>query len=83
VRVEREELPALGWTWLYFYAVLASDYVIRPIRDEAASPAAWALCHGCEPGTLVAVSISNTAFAALVARVPRVKFVSWSYRFLR
>ena len=35
VDVEREELPALGWTWLYFYAVLASYYVIRPIRDEA------------------------------------------------
>ena len=35
VDVKREELPALGWTWLYFYAVLASYYVIRPIRDEA------------------------------------------------
>ena len=30
VDVKREELPALGWTWLYFYAVLASDYVDRP-----------------------------------------------------
>ena len=32
-------------------------------------------------GTLIAVSISNPAFAALVARLPRVKFVSGALPF--
>ena len=81
VHVEREELPALGWTWLYFYAVLASYYVIRPIRDEAGVAGGVDNLPWLWTGTLVAVSISNPAFAALVARFPRVKFVSWSYRF--
>lgn len=81
VDVEREELPALGWTWLYFYAVLASYYVIRPIRDEAGVAGGVDNLPWLWTGTLVAVSISNPAFAALVARFPRVKFVSWSYRF--
>ena len=81
VDVEREELPALGWTWLYFYAVLASYYVIRPIRDEAGVAGAVDNLPWLWTGTLIAVSLSNPAFAALVARFPRVKFVSWSYRF--
>jgi ATP:ADP antiporter, AAA family len=81
VHVEREELPALGWTWLYFYAVLASYYVIRPIRDEAGVAGGVDNLPWLWTGTLIAVSLSNPAFAALVARLPRVKFVSWSYRF--
>ena len=81
VRVEPEELPALGWTWLYFYAVLASYYVIRPIRDEAGVAGGVDNLPWLWTGTLIAVSLSNPAFAALVARFPRVKFVSWSYRF--
>ena len=81
VHVEREELPALGWTWLYFYAVLASYYVIRPIRDEAGVAGGVDNLPWLWTGTLIAVSVSNPAFAALVARLPRVKFVSWSYRF--
>jgi len=81
VDVKREELPALGWTWLYFYAVLASYYVIRPIRDEAGVAGGVDNLPWLWTGTLIAVSLSNPAFAALVARLPRVKFVSWSYRF--
>ena len=81
VDVRREELPALGWTWLYFYAVLASYYVLRPIRDEAGVAGGVDNLPWLWTGTLVGVAISNPAFAALVARLPRVRFVSWSYRF--
>lgn len=79
--VKREELPALGWTWLYFYAVLASYYVIRPISDEAGVAGGVDNLPWLWTGTLVAVSVSNPAFGALVARLTRVRFVSWSYRF--
>jgi ATP:ADP antiporter, AAA family len=81
VDVKREELPALGWTWLYFYAVLASYYVIRPISDEAGVAGGVDNLPWLWTGTLIAVSISNPAFGALVARLPRVRFVAWSYRF--
>src|SRR5687767_11690314 len=81
VDVKREELPALGWTWLYFYLALAAYYVIRPIRDEAGLAGGVANLQWLWTGTLIAVSLSNPAFGALVARLPRVKFVSWSYRF--
>jgi AAA family ATP:ADP antiporter len=81
VDVRREELPALGWTWLYFYAVLASYYVLRPIRDEAGVASGVDNLPWLWTGTLIGVSLSNPAFAVLVARLPRAKFVAWSYRF--
>ena len=81
IDVKREELPALGWTWLYFYAVLAAYYVIRPISDEAGVAGGVDNLPWLWTGTLIAVSLSNPAFGALVARLPRVRFVSLSSRF--
>jgi AAA family ATP:ADP antiporter len=81
VDVRREELPALGWTWLYFYAVLASYYVIRPISDESGVAGGVDNLPWLWTGTLIATSLSNPAFAALVARLPRVRFVAWANRF--
>ncbi len=34
IDVKPEELPALGWCWLYISSVLASYYILRPIRDQ-------------------------------------------------
>jgi ATP:ADP antiporter, AAA family len=30
------ELPAAVWAFVYFFALLAAYYVLRPIRDEMA-----------------------------------------------
>jgi AAA family ATP:ADP antiporter len=32
--VEREEIPALLWSFAYFFCVLAAYYILRPVRDE-------------------------------------------------
>ena len=34
VRVERQEVPALLWSFAFFFCVLAGYYVIRPVREE-------------------------------------------------
>jgi len=34
VPVERDELPALFWSFLYFFCLLAAYYILRPVRDE-------------------------------------------------
>ena len=33
VPVERDELPALTWSFVYFFCVLAAYYILRPVRD--------------------------------------------------
>ncbi len=32
--VNRHEMRALGWAFSYFFALLCSYYIIRPMRDE-------------------------------------------------
>jgi len=34
VLLEREEIPALLWSFAYFFCVLAAYYILRPVRDE-------------------------------------------------
>ena len=36
LRAERHELPALAWAFAYFFLLLASYYMLRPVRDSLA-----------------------------------------------
>jgi AAA family ATP:ADP antiporter len=81
VEVEPAEVKALAWTWLYFFALLSSYYVIRPIRDEAGVAGGVNNLPWLWMGTLAGTTIANPPFSALVAKFPRVQFVAWTYRF--
>src|SRR3990172_4238154 len=81
VEVQPEEVRALGWSWLYFFSVLSAYYVIRPIRDEMGVAGGVNNLPWLFTGTLIGMMLANPPFAALVARLPRVRFVSITYRF--
>ncbi len=81
IEVEPEEVRALGWSWLYFFSVLSSYYVIRPIRDEMGVAGGVQNLPWLFTGTLVGMMLANPPFAALVVRLPRLRFVSLTYRF--
>src|SRR5262245_7105073 len=36
LKAERHELPALGWSFAYFFLLLAAYYLLRPVRDSLA-----------------------------------------------
>ena len=76
-----DEVAALAWSWLYFFSVLSAYYVIRPIRDDMGVAGGVENLPWLFTGTLAGMLIANPPFAALVARLPRRKFVSISYRF--
>ncbi len=81
VDVRPAEVRALGWSWLYILAVMCSYSILRPVRDEVGA------FHGIEKlpwlflGTLGAMIAINPAFAWLVARLPRRRFITIAYRF--
>ena len=75
IEVEPEEVRALGWSWLYFFSVLSSYYVIRPIRDEMGVAGGVSNLPWLFTGTLIGMMLANPLFAALVARLPRAQFV--------
>lgn len=81
IDVRPGELRALLWAWLYIFSVLFSYYILRPIRDEMGVAGGVENLQWLFTGTLLGMIAVNPPFAALVARLPRVKFIAISYRF--
>ncbi|MFN7977310.1 MAG: MFS transporter [Vicinamibacterales bacterium] len=81
VDVRPQEVAAVAWSWLFFFAVLSAYYVIRPIRDEMGVAGGVNNLPWLFAGSLTGMLIANPPFAYLVARMPRARFVSWGYRF--
>jgi AAA family ATP:ADP antiporter len=79
--VRPQERRALGWSLLYVFAVLSAYYVLRPIRDEMGVQGGVENLPWLFTGTLIAMLAINPLFAALVQRLPRVRFISVAYRF--
>lgn len=69
------------WASAYYFMVLCAYYVIRPIRDDigAASGAenlAWLFT-----GTMVGMLLVHPFYTALVSKLRRKQFITWTYRF--
>jgi ATP:ADP antiporter, AAA family len=79
--VRPAEMQALGWSWLYIFCVLSSYYILRPIRDEMGVAGGVENLQWLFTGTLVGMILVNPPFAALVAKLPRVRFIAIAYRF--
>ncbi len=81
IDVTAAELPALGWCWLYIFSVLASYYILRPIRDQMGVAGGVNNLPWLFTGTLIVMLVLNVPFSALVKLLPRRQFISLSYRF--
>ena len=55
--VTSTELPALGWCWLYIFSVLASYYILRPIRDQMGVASGVNNLSWLFTGTLIAMLV--------------------------
>ena len=81
IDVRPVEMRALGWSWLYIFCVLSSYYILRPIRDEMGVAGGVENLQWLFTGTLLGMIVVNPPFAALVAKLPRVRFIALTYRF--
>jgi ATP:ADP antiporter, AAA family len=81
VVVRPGETRALGWSWLYIFSVLSSYYILRPIRDEMGVAGGIENLPWLFTGTLLGMIAVNPPFAALVAKLPRARFIGFTYRF--
>jgi ATP:ADP antiporter, AAA family len=79
--VRPAEIQALGWSWLYIFSVLSSYYILRPVRDDMGVAGGIENLPWLFTGTLAGMLAVNPPFAALVARLPRVRFIAIAYRF--
>jgi ATP:ADP antiporter, AAA family len=81
IDIEPREVSALAWAWLYFFSILSSYYVIRPIRDEIGAAGGVEKLPWLFTGTLIGMMIANPPYSALVSRLSPVRFISITYRF--
>lgn len=79
--IRPEEVKVVLWAWLYLFSLFVAYYMIRPIRDEVGVAGGVNNLPWLFTGTLVSMMVLNPPYAALVAKLPRVRFVSLAYRF--
>ncbi len=81
IEVRPAEVPALGWSWLYIFAILSSYYIMRPIRDQMGVAGGVNNLQWLFLGTLTAMLLLNLPFWYLVKILPRARFIAITYRF--
>ncbi len=81
IGVEPAEVAALGWSWLYVFALFLAYYVLRPIRDELGVAGGVRNLPWLFTGTLLAMLAANPLFSYAVRRWPRETFIAVAYRF--
>lgn len=83
VRFETGEGRVLTWSFLYFFFLLCSYYVIRPLRDEMGiSGGGDDRLTWLYMGTLLGTLAANPVLGLLVSRYPRRIFIPVVYHFL-
>jgi len=80
VDFEPGEFASLAWSSLYFFALLASAFVLRPLRDSMGLSGGADQYPWLFTGTLVAMLLVSAPFAWLVTRLPRKRFIPLVYR---
>ncbi len=81
VDVRPSEMAALAWSFAYFFCLLAGYYVLRPLRDEMGIAGGVRNLQWLFTATFVVMLAAVPVFGALVARLPRKRFVPLVYHF--
>jgi len=75
------EWRALWCAFAFHFLVLASYYVLRPIRDEIGAAGGLESLSWLFTATLAAMLAANVLFSAIAARLSRRRFIPLAYRF--
>src|SRR6201993_2091241 len=76
----REREAAL-WSFAYFFALLAGYYVLRPLRDQMGIAGGVRNLPWLFTATFVALVVAQPLYGALVAKLPRARFIPLVYHF--
>jgi AAA family ATP:ADP antiporter len=81
LRAEPHELAALAWAFAYFFLVLCSYYILRPVRDSLAVESGTRTLQWLFTATFVAMLALVPLFGWLCARLPRARLLPAVYGF--
>ena len=79
--LKKHEYVAVAWSFVYFFCVLSSYYILRPIRDAMAVGSGPNTIPWLFLGTFVAMLVATPMFGWVASTFPRRKFLPWIYLF--
>ncbi|NIV17764.1 MAG: MFS transporter [Woeseiaceae bacterium] len=79
--VEKHESIAVAWSFAYFFCVLSSYYILRPVRESMAVGSGPDTIPYLFIGTFVVMLFAAPIFGAVASRFPRRVFLPWVYLF--
>jgi AAA family ATP:ADP antiporter len=79
--VRRGEFVAVAWSFAYFFFVLSSYYIIRPVREEMGVGSGPNTIPYLFIATFVTMIFATSAFGWVASRYPRRVFLPWVYLF--
>ena len=81
VNVRPAEVGALCWSFAYFFWLLAGYYVLRALRDEMGIAGGVRNLPWLFTATFFVMLAAVPVYGAVVARLPRRRFIPWVYHF--
>ncbi len=81
VNVEPQELKALSWSFVYFFALLCSYYILRPLRDEMGIAGGVKNLQWLFTGTFLAMLAVVPLWGWITSHYPRKRFLPYVYYF--
>jgi AAA family ATP:ADP antiporter len=81
VDVRTDEVRAMLWAFAYFFCLLTSYYVLRPVRDEMGVAGGVRNLQWLFTATFITMLVAVPIYGAIVARLPRSKFIPLVYHF--
>ncbi len=81
VKVEPDEIRALLWSFSYFFSLMCSYYILRPMRDEMGITGGVEHLQWLFTGTFLAMLAAVPLFGWVTSRYPRKQFLPLVYLF--
>jgi AAA family ATP:ADP antiporter len=76
-----QERAAALWSFAYFFTLLAGYYVLRPLRDQMGIAGGVKNLPWLFTATFVSLLVAQPLYGALVAKLPRARFIPVVYHF--
>ncbi len=76
-----QERAAALWSFAYFFALLAGYYVLRPLRDQMGLAGGVRNLPWLFTATFITLIVAQPLYGALVAKLPRARFIPIVYHF--
>ena len=79
--IKPEELPAVAWSFVYFFCIMSAYFMLRSVRDSMAIVSGVRNIPWLFTGTFVLMLLATPVFGWVASRYPRRTFLPWVYYF--